>query len=163
MQQRCGRNRSAASTATSNAAIAAVAIRSAASGPPMMRGIRIELHHKTPPRTCYLEYVECSVMGEREPAVVYVAEGSLDALRTSVLSGHAEVHPGHPLGITNYKSSLGDWGLLLFGYSIRGHTLEEFAGMVAAAQAELVSAPREIPRCAAPADRDYPRFGVSRR
>ena len=127
---------------TAYALMSAVALESASSTPRTMRGIRIELRHEGLRPSCDLKYVEWAVMCDRELAVAYVDASRLEDLRTAVLNGHAEVHPGHPMGVTNYWSSTGASGLLVFGYGLRDRTLEEFATMVATAEAAIKNAPR---------------------
>ena len=119
------------------AIISAVVMESSTSTPKIMRGIRIELRHEGPRPSCDLKYAEWVVMCEREQATVYVEESRLDVLRSS---RSTEVHPGHPAGVTHYWSGIGS-GLLLFGYDLRDRS-DEFATMVAAAQAALATAPR---------------------
>jgi hypothetical protein len=123
------------------AIISAVALESETSMPRIMRRIRIELRHEGLRPRCDLVHVEWAVLCDREQATVYVEEGRLEALRTSVLAGSAEVHAGEPAGVTFYRSGIGS-GLLLFGYSVQDRSLEEFAAMVAATQAALATAPR---------------------
>jgi hypothetical protein len=79
-------------------------------------------------------------MCDREQAVAYIEESRLEDLRTAVLNGHGEVHPGHPMGVTSYRG--GTAGLLVLGYGLRDRSLEEFATMVAAAEAAIRNAPR---------------------
>ena len=123
------------------AIISAVALESETSMPKSVRGIRIELRHEGPRPACNLAHVEWAILCDREQATVYVEESRLEALRTSVLAGSAEVHAGEPAGVTFYRSGTGS-GLLLFGYSVQDRSLEEFAAMVAATQAALATAPR---------------------
>lgn len=128
---------------TAYATVSAVVLESATSTPKTMRGIRIELRHEGLRPTCNAKYVEWSVMCERELATAYVEESRLEDLRTSVLKGAAEVHAGHPAGITYYRSTgPSGSGLLVFGYSLRDRGLEEFAAVVSAAETELKNAPR---------------------
>lgn len=124
------------------AIVSAVALTSPTSTPSTMRGIRIELRHEGAQRSCDLKYVEWSVLCARDPAVVLIEESRLDGLRTAVLGGRAEVHPGHAMGITTYRSGSNGDGVLMFGYELRGRTLAEFADLVAQAEAALRAAPR---------------------
>jgi len=127
---------------TGSAIVSAVTLTSPASTPSTMRGIRIEMRHEGTRQSCDLKYVEWSVLCGREPALVFVDEDRLEGLRTAVLSGRAEVHPGHPMGITTYRSGSSGAGVLMFGFEISGRTLTEVADLVSLTAAALKTAPR---------------------
>jgi hypothetical protein len=122
------------------AIVTAVSIQSASRPGRILRGVRIDLRHDGPARDCWLAHVEWTVMCEREQAAAFIDENRLEAFRADVRRGSAEVHPGHPSGITTYRSSYGR-GLLLCGYQLPGRTIEEIAAMLDTAAELLKTAP----------------------
>jgi len=71
----------------------------------------------------------------------------LDEIRQSVLEGSAEIHPGHPAGISRYGhagriSGAAGGGVILFGYGLEGRTVEEISAALSSAIAALETAPR---------------------
>jgi hypothetical protein len=127
---------------TAYATVTAVAVESAASTPRMMRGVRIDLRHEGLRPSCDLKYVEWSVMCDRENAAAFVEESRLAEFRAAVLRGRAEVHAGHPMGVTDFRSSAPASGLLICGYALQDRRLEELAALLAKASTELQNAPR---------------------
>ena len=74
--------------------------------------------------------------------MVYIAESDLEAVRVRyVKEGHAEVHAGHRQDLSAWWGSNGS-GLILFGYSLRERSVDEFAVLMAAAEDALKTAPR---------------------
>ncbi|MEZ5316219.1 MAG: hypothetical protein R2752_02350 [Vicinamibacterales bacterium] len=129
------------------AVVSAVTLESDGTPRDRMRGIRIELRRDGERRGCDLMHLEWQVLCERPQAQVFIEEARLSQVRAAILSARgAEVHPGHPSGITYFRSSAGgqelNSGVLLFGFGISGRTLEEFAAMIEATEAALAKAPR---------------------
>ena len=122
--------------------MSAVAVESATSTPPILRGVRIDLRHEGLRPDCNLKYVEWSVMCEREQAAAFVEESRLAGFREAVLRGRAELHAGHPMGVTFFRSSVPASGLLICGYSLQDRRLEDLAALLEAASIALENAPR---------------------
>ena len=127
---------------TAYAIVSAVAFESATSTPTIKRGLSIELRHEGPRPNCNQIYVAWSIHCDQERAVVYIAESDLEAVRIRyVKEGHAEVHAGHRQDLSSSRSSEAS-GLILFGYGLRDRSVEEFAGLMVAAEEALKTAPR---------------------
>lgn len=124
------------------AVVTAVAVESSAGAPRAMRGVRIDLRHDGARPGCNLKHVEWAVMCDRELAAAYIEEDRLAEFRSAVLSGRAVVHPGHPLGVTTFRSSAPSWGILLCGYSLHGRSVEDLAALLDAAMDALADAAR---------------------
>jgi len=121
--------------ATAYAIVSAVAFESATSTPKIRRGLSIELRHEGQRPHCRNRYVEWSVHCDQERAVVYIGESDLESVRARyVKERHAEVHAGHGQDLSSWWGSNGTSGLILFGYNLRERSVEEFAGLVAAAE-----------------------------
>ena len=75
----------------SRATITALIVEDKASGPSVMRGIRVDLAHIGATPSCDWKYRAWRVMCQRANAAVYVEEGRLEAVRTSLERGAAEL------------------------------------------------------------------------
>jgi hypothetical protein len=107
----------------------------------VMRGVRIDLRHEGSKPPCDQKYAEWSVMCDREQAAGFIEEDGLDSFRVAVLSGHAEVHPGQPYGVSSIRSSVYGTGILIAGYCLYGPTLNDFADLPARSAVMLRNAP----------------------
>jgi hypothetical protein len=128
---------------TASAIVTAVAVRPASAPPTLMRGVRIELRHEGPRPDCDLRFVEWATLCARENAAAYVEEERLDRFRADVLRGNAQLHPGHPSGVTTFWSSSHGGGILIGGYQLFDRRLEDLVALLDAASAELKTAPRQ--------------------
>lgn len=129
------------------AIVSAVMMESQGPESTTMRGVRIELRHEGSKPSCDLIYREWAAFCERDSATVFIEELRLDEIRQSVLDGSAEIHPGHPAGISRYGhgggvSGAAGGGVILFGYGLEGRTMEEISSALGSAIAALETAPR---------------------
>ena len=125
-----------------SAIVSAVTIESRILPAGKIRGVRIDLRHEGVRPDCRLKYVEWSILCDREQAAVYIEETRLPAFRTAVASGKAEVHEGHPYGVTYISSGGYGNGILIGGYCLYGPQLSDLVALLDAADAQLRSAPR---------------------
>lgn len=127
---------------TAFAEVSAVVVEAVSATPERMRGIRLDMRHLGAPNSCGLIYEEWAAMCARADAAVYIEEAQLASFKAAVLKGRAEVHPGHPMGVTTFRASGGAFGILVFGYGLHGRTLDEIVALVSSAEAALADAPR---------------------
>jgi hypothetical protein len=127
---------------SASAIVTAIAVDSPWPNPATTRGVRIELRHEGMRPDCDLKYTEWSILCAREHAAVFIEEDRLEAFRAAVLAGRAEIHAGHPMGVTHIYSGRAGAGILIGGYCLYGPQLADLASLLAGSLEQLKSAPR---------------------
>lgn len=125
-----------------SAIVTAIAVETPGADPKIMRGVRIELRHEGKRPNCNLSHVKWAILCSRDDAALYIEESRLPEVRAALLRGSAEIHRGHPAGITTFYSSSNGGGILVGGYSLYDRQLAELMTMLDTAADLLRDAPR---------------------
>jgi len=120
------------------ATIAAIVLANPAAAPSRMRGLRIDLRHRTSPRSCNLRFLDWSVMCARPNAALFYEADQLERVRDGIRRGVAEAH--EPNGIVSMHSSVRGSGVLITGYNFYGVTVEALAELFTQGMAALDAA-----------------------
>jgi hypothetical protein len=125
----------------SRATMTALIVEDTSSRPNVMRGVQIDLAHIGGAPRCDWKYRAWNIMCRRVNAAVYVEEGRLEAVRTGIERGAAELRPLE--FISWYRTNApgrASSGMIVCGYQFSDRQPDELAALFTRAIAEITAA-----------------------